>query len=147
MQRVHSFHQQFCMEGGHQPKKVHLANLSSFLDLLLLHRALSFLIRNEGPISKLGVWEQGSMTNFGNQWGTQRRIKWDEQVCKQLTRTEKDPDSEEFVQKKTRWSVWMGGPEAWESPLRLSETQWHMRPVNMRREVLVAGHYSATFHK
>ena len=35
--------------GGHWQMKVCLPNLSSFLVLLLLHRALSFLIRNERP--------------------------------------------------------------------------------------------------
>ena len=41
------------LHGGirHWPKKAHLPNLSSFLDLLLLHRAPMFLIRNERPIN------------------------------------------------------------------------------------------------
>ena len=36
---------------GHQTKKVRLPNLRSFLDLLLLHRALSFPIKNKRPIN------------------------------------------------------------------------------------------------
>ena len=50
MQRACSFLSQFQMGGGHQPKYVHLPNLSSLFQVLLfLHRALLFLIRNKRP--------------------------------------------------------------------------------------------------
>ena len=49
--RVNSFSLAvLCGGRGHLQTNLHLQILSSFLVLLLLHRALSFLIRNERPI-------------------------------------------------------------------------------------------------
>ena len=88
--------------GGHWPKKDCLPNLSSFLVLLLLHRALSFLIRNERPIKHLWLWgplkdsqapswRSGPRTDvpaeppIGLEWGSSENCIWDRRFSRQNT--------------------------------------------------------------
>ena len=99
---------------------------------------------------ELEAWDgRVGMTNYGAQYGAQKRMKWGEHICEQLT---KDPDSgdgntEEDKMNSVEGQNWKHVPVTMRITIEVVRemvTQW---PVNRRGEAWVAGHYLATFNK